>query len=64
MSEQKSRVGRPKGYSPCGTVKGQAVRVYLDAEEAARLRDLSASTGESMSEIMRRGLRAVAEDGL
>jgi len=61
MSE--SRVGRPKGYSPLGgNVKGQRVRVYLDEAELEQLREVAERTGESMSEVMRRGLRAVAEN--
>lgn len=62
MDSNKRKVGRPKGYSPCGTVKGQSVRVYLDGDELAKLRAVSELAGESMSETMRRALRALPAD--
>lgn len=60
MSDERTRgVGRPKGYSPCGKVKSEAVKVYLDEGEAERLSRLSRKTGESRSQIMRMGLALI-----
>ena len=51
-----SKVGRPKGYSPCGNVKSEKVRVYVDEFEAAKLKRLKDVSGLSQSEIMRMAL--------
>ena len=57
MSDNEKRsVGRPKGYSPCGNVKSKTVKVYLDEGEAERLDMLSSTTGQSRSEVLRKGL--------
>ena len=38
------------------------MRVYLDGDELAKLRAVSELAGESMSETMRRALRALPAD--
>ena len=48
-----SKVGRPPGYSPCGNVKNEKVRVYLDEFEHAKLRRLCERSGTGKSAVMR-----------
>ena len=52
----KRPIGRPKGYSPCGSVKSEKVRVYLDEAEVEKLRRLCERSGEAKSAVMRDAL--------